>query len=136
MKTRFVLFSLICLAMGQAAVAQSISVKVPFSFVISDRLYPAGQYSLSSSRDNLMVQDSAGTTIAMLPSNAVMGRHVTVTGEVVFRCYADRCFLSELWTPTSDVGRQLLRSRYEIKTAKYNTRTYFALMGMAPEKQP
>jgi hypothetical protein len=44
--------------------------------------------------------------------------------------WVDHCFLSELWTPTSDVGRQLLPSHAEIETAKNNTQAYFALLGI------
>ncbi len=128
-KLRFVLFSLFLLGFGQAAFGQSISVKVPFTFVIADRVYPAGEYSLSSSREKLIVQNSAGNVVSMSMSNAVSGRHVGDTGEVVFHCYANRCFLSELWIPTSDIGRQLLPSPSEIESTKNNTQTYFALVG-------
>lgn len=128
-KVRFVLFSLVLLGFAQAAFGQSISVKVPFTFVIADRLYPAGEYSLSSSREKLVVQDSAGKVVSMSLSNAVTGRHAGDNGEVVFHCYASRCFLSELWIPTSEIGRQLLPSRSEIESAKNNTQTYFALRG-------
>lgn len=134
-KVRFVLFSLVLLGFAQAAFGQSISVKVPFTFVIADRLYPAGEYSLSSSREKLIVQDSAGKVVSMSLSNAVTGRHMGDTGQVVFRCYGNRCFLSELWIPTSDIGRRLLPSRSEIETAKNNTQTYFALMGSTRVKR-
>ncbi len=128
-KVRFVVLVLVLLGLGQTAFSQSISVKVPFSFVIADRMYLAGEYSLSSSRENLIVQDSAGKVISMSLSNAVTGRRVGDSGEVVFHCYANRCFLSELWIPTSDIGRQLLPSRSEIESAKNNPQTYFALRG-------
>jgi hypothetical protein len=124
-----VLGGMVLLAGASLAEAQAVSLKIPFSFVISDRTFPAGQYSLASSREKVMVQDAEGKTIAMMFSNAVSGRQVGATGEVVFHCYGNHCFLSELWTPTSDVGRQLLRSKYEIETAKLAPETYFALMG-------
>ncbi len=128
-KIRFGVFSFILLGLGQAALGQSISIKVPFTFVIADRVYPAGEYSLSSSREKLIVQDSTGKVVSMAMSNALTGRHVGDTGQVVFHCYGNRCFLSELWIPTSEIGRQLLPSRSEIENAKYNTQTYFALTG-------
>jgi len=138
MKTRFtflVLSGLFLSGLGQSALAQSITVKVPFQFVISDRTFPAGQYSVSSLREKVIVQDANRKTIAMMFSNAVMGRNAGNTGEVVFHCYANQCFLSELWTPTSDVGRQLPQSKAEIEVAKSNSQTYFALMGTPLEKK-
>jgi len=127
-KLRFLVLGF-ALGMGQAASAQSISVKIPFTFAIADRVYPAGEYSVMSSRDRLVVQDSNGKIVSMTLSNAVTGRHVGNNGEVVFHCYANHCFLSELWVPTSDIGRQALPSSSEIESAKNNTQTYFALMG-------
>jgi hypothetical protein len=134
-KIRFVLLSSVLLAPCQAALAQSISVKVPFTFGIGDRSYCAGEYSLSSSREKVILQDAAGKVISMAMSNAASGRRVGDSGEVVFHCYENRCFLSELWIPTSDIGRQLLPSRAEIETAKTSTQTYFALLGSPREKK-
>jgi hypothetical protein len=105
-----------------------ITVKVPFNFLISDRTFSAGQYSVSSSRNQLTVQDSTGKTIFLGIANPVSGRHVDETGQIVFHCYDNRCFLSEFWTPTRDEGNQLLPSRYEVEVAKYRERTEFALL--------
>ena len=112
------------------AQAQSrITVNVPFNFVIADKTFPAGQYSVSSERERLMVQDSVGKKIFMATTNPVSGRHVGPTGEVVFHCYEARCFLSEFWTPVRENGNQLLPSRYEREVAKHQGRTEFALLG-------
>jgi hypothetical protein len=135
MKLGSVMLALSALILGEAAFAQSVTVNVPFSFVISDRTFLAGQYSLSSTHDKVIVQDADGKTISMMFSNAVSGRQVGATGEVVFHCYAYRCFLSEVWVPTSDIGRQLVSSKAEIEMAKTKTETYFALMGSPPAKK-
>jgi hypothetical protein len=101
---------------------------VPFDFLVSDRTFPAGQYSVSASRDHLTVQDSTGKPVFSGIANAVSGRRVGETGQVVFRCYGDRCFLSEYWTPTRDNGSQLLPSRYEAALARRRRGTEFALL--------
>ena len=134
-KLRFLVLGVAAIGIGQAALAQSISVKIPFTFAIADRVYPAGEYSVASSRDKLVVQDSEGKVVSMTLSNAVNGRHVGNNGEIVFHCYADHCFLSELWIPTSDTGRQLLASRSEIESARNNTQTWFALLGSPRDKK-
>lgn len=116
------------------AQAQSrIMVKVPFNFVISDRAFPAGQYSVSSSRDHLTVQDSTGKPVFIGIANPVSGRRVAETGQIVFHCYDDHCFLSEFWTPTRENGSQLLPSRYEAELAKRKKETEFAVLEL-PKK--
>jgi hypothetical protein len=131
MKRQILQAASLCLLTFAATLAQAqsrITVKVPFNFVISDRTFPAGQYSVSSSRDRLTVQDSTGKPVFIGMANAVSGRRVGETGQVVFRCYDDRCFLSEFWTPTRENGSQLLPSRYEVELAKHRKGTEFALL--------
>ena len=112
-----------------------VMVKVPFKFVVANKTLPEGEYMLSSVHDEVFVQDSQGKRVATVLANTV-GRRRTVgkTGEVVFECYTDRCFLSQLWTPGQDTGRELLRSRIETEIAKRETGKCFALLGTEPRK--
>jgi hypothetical protein len=131
--------ALLCLLAASTvtrAHAQSkIAVKVPFDFSISDKTFPAGEYSVSSSRDrdHLIVQDSAGKPVFIGIANPITGRRVGSTGMVVFHCYDARCFLSEFWTPFRENGSQLLPSRREAALAKRKKGTDFALLD--PTKQ-
>jgi len=113
---------------------RSVKVKVPFEFVVANKTLPEGEYVLSSVREEVFVEDSQGKRVAMVLTNAVGGRTVGRTGEVVFECYTDLCFLSQVWTPGQDTGRELLRSRVETVIAKRETGTYFALLGTEPHK--
>jgi hypothetical protein len=112
-----------------------VKVKVPFKFVVANKTLPEGEYLLSSVRDEVFVQDSEGKRVAMVLTNAVGGRTVGKTGEVVFECYTDLCFLSQLWTPGQDTGRELLRSHVEAEIAKRETGKYFALLGCTSPKR-
>jgi hypothetical protein len=118
-------------AFGQA---WGVKVKVPFKFVVANRTLPGGEYMLSSVHDEVFVQDSEGKRVAMVLTNPVGGRTVGKTGEVVFECYADLCFLSQVWTPGRDTGRELLKSRVEREIAKRENGKYFALLGTEPSK--
>jgi len=111
-----------------------VKVKVPFKFVVANKTLPEGDYLLSSVHDEVFVQDSQGKRVAMVLTNAVGGRTVGKTGQVIFECYTDLCFLSQLWTPGQDTGRELLRSRLETEVAKRETGKYFALLGTEPRK--
>jgi hypothetical protein len=131
MKKQTLQLASLCLLTFAVSLAQAqskITVKVPFSFLISDRTFPAGQYSVSSSRDRLTVQDATGKPVFIGFANAVSGRHISETGQLVFHCYDDHCFLSELWTPTRENGSQLLPGRYEAELAKHRKGTEFALL--------
>ena len=119
---------LLTFAVTLAQAQSRITVKVPFNFVISNKTFPAGQYSVSSSRDRLTVQDATGKPVFVGIANAVSGRRVGETGQLVFHCYDDRCFLSEFWTPTRETGSQLLPSRYEAELARHRKGTEFALL--------
>jgi hypothetical protein len=111
-----------------------VRVKVPFKFVVANKTLPEGDYLLSSVHDEVFVQDSQGKRVAMVLTNAVGGRTIGKTGEVIFECYADLCFLSQVWTPGQDTGRELLKSRVETEIAKRETGKYFALLGTEPRK--
>ena len=116
-------------ALALAAQAQSrITVKVPFSFVIADRTFSAGVYSLLSEGGKFTVQDSYGKPIFMGVASQVSGRNIGPTGQAVFHCYESRCFLSEFWTPTRDNGSLLAPSRYEREVARHQQKTEFALL--------
>jgi len=111
-----------------------VRVKVPFKFVVANKTLPEGDYLLSSVHDEVFVQDSQGKRVAMVLTNAVGGRTTGKTGEVIFECYADLCFLSQVWTPGQNTGRELLKSRVETEIAKRETGKYFALLGTEPRK--
>ena len=116
------------------AVAQSrVTVKVPFDFSISDRTFPASQYSISSYHDRLTVQDSVGRPVFIGIANQIGGRRTGPTGMVVFHCYDARCFLSEFWTPVAENGHQFLPSRHEAALARHKRETEFALLGQTPQ---
>src|SRR5579864_4886313 len=88
-------------AYGQA---EGMKVKVPFKFVVANKTLPEGEYVLSSVREEVFVQNADGKRIAMVLTNAVSERKAGRTGEVVFECYADLCFLSQVWTSGQDTG--------------------------------
>lgn len=114
-----------------AAHAQSaVIVKIPFPFVVGDHTFPDGEYRVSSIQDKVLVQNSEGKTVAVALSNAASGRSTGVSGQVVFHCYERLCFLSELWIPSQDGGRRLMKSLWETGIGKAKAPVMFALVGM------
>jgi hypothetical protein len=115
---------------GVAAHAQStVTANVPFQFGVAGQILPRGAYQFSLERDKVLLQDSRGRRIAILLSNAVSGRSVGPTGEVVFECFLRQCFLAEVWSPTEVSGRRLVVSHREKQIDSEKNGTYFAVLG-------
>jgi hypothetical protein len=108
---------------GQAG-APRIKVAVPFRFAIEGKTFTAGQYAFISSRDKLWVQEASGRNVAVLFTGALEGKVPVRDGNVIFDCYLDECFLSQVWIGGAEAGRTLPKSKHEIQLAKQ-----IALMG-------
>jgi hypothetical protein len=138
MKKQTQLFAALSLAIASVVIPAygqtgSVKVKVPFNFILGDKTYVAGEYAFSATKENVLVQNSEGNRIAMRMANHVTGRSAGRNGQVVFECYVDQCFLSQIWTPGQDGGRQLLRSRMEAHAAAKRRGTYMALLGTSSQ---
>jgi hypothetical protein len=139
-KKQTLLLASLCLWVGITVIpadgqTSGVKVRVPFKFMVAEETLQAGEYVLSSVRDRVLIQDSDGKSVAIVLANGVSGHSSYRNGQVVFRCYVDQCFLSQLWAPTRDEGRQLLQSRREKEVAKRETGKYFALLGIQAQTQ-
>ena len=139
MKRQTLLFAALTMLIGTALIPAygqtgSVKVKVPFNFILGEKTYPAGEYGFLAGKDNVVVQNSDGTRIAMRMANHATGRSTGKNGQVIFACYIDQCFLSQIWTPGQDDGRQLLRSRREMFAATKHVGTYMALLGTGSQQ--
>jgi hypothetical protein len=139
MKKQMLLFAALCLSIGSVVIPAygqtgGVKVQIPFNFVLGDKTYPAGAYAFSAAKNTVIVQNSEGTRLAMSMANHVTGRSAGNNGQVIFECYLDQCFLSQIWTPGQDDGRQLLRSRMETRIAAKRPGKYMALLGTSPQQ--
>jgi hypothetical protein len=130
------LFSAIAITMIPAnAQAGGVQSHVPFKFSVSGKTLPAGQYTMIASSNQVRIRDAHGRMVAMVLANDVSGRSAGNNGQIIFHCYRDYCFLSEVWSPAERNGRQLLTSRTEADLAKEERAKYFALVGEEPQKR-
>ncbi len=120
------------LAVSASAQVGGIRAKVPFDFAVSGKTFPAGEYTMIAASDQIRIEDAKGKPIAMVLANQVSGRSTGANGQIIFRCYRDRCFLWELWSPAQQNGRELLTSRAEAELAKEESGKYFAVLGQKP----
>ena len=112
----------------------SVRAKVPFNFVVSGRTFVAGDYTLTLNPHQVKIEDERGLIVAMVLTNEVSGHAVGQTGQLIFHCYKDRCFLSQVWSAARENGRQFFTPRAETELAKQEPGKYFAVLGEKPEK--
>jgi hypothetical protein len=110
------------------------SAKIPFDFAVSGKTFPAGEYTMVAASHQVRIEDAKGRLIPMVLANNISGRSAAANGQIIFPCYRDRCFLSELWSPTQENGRQLLTSRTEAELAKEDREKYLAVVGEKPRQ--
>lgn len=135
MKKQILILVTLGLAVNLAAApayAQAVKAEVPFSFVVLGKTLPAGEYTMTSAPHQLKIKDAKQRLVAVVIADEVSSRAAGRTGQIIFHCYGDRCFLSELQSPAEGNGRQLLMSRMEADLAKEQAGTYFAVI----EKRP
>lgn len=138
MKKQTLIVASLCLVVGLAMVpasAQAVATraKVPFGFVVLGKTFPAGEYTLIAAPHFVKIEDANRRPIATVLANEIPGRSAA-TPQIIFHCYTDRCFLSELRSPTPGNGRQLLTSRTEADLAKKEQGKYFAVLGEKPRQ--
>lgn len=98
----------------------TLAVKIPFAFQAGNHALPAGEYLVESA----VTGTNAIQRLRQVDGDAVMAFMTmsveTWNGhpnpELVFNCYGQTRFLSQIWTGGGE-GRQLLKSSREKQTA-------------------
>jgi hypothetical protein len=120
---RSILFVVGALLMASVAQAQQAKVTafVPFDFVIGDRAYSAGQYSLKSgagSEKLLEISNDRTPGAVMVLSNSCENVQPSQETKLVFRRMGENYFLWQVWVAGHLTGREFPRSQTEIKMAQ------------------
>ena len=110
--------------MASTRVAQAqdaIVVKVPFDFAAGAVKMPAGEYLVKiggPSRSLLLINRTDPSASAFVPVNSAESANTPTESKLVFNCYGDRYFLSQVWTAGNNTGRQLMKSAREREMAQ------------------
>jgi hypothetical protein len=120
-------------ARGQAG-SPGIKVNVPFSFAIGGKSLSAGEYKVYSSSEKVWVQEANGRNVAVLFTNALEGKVPARDGKVIFNCYLNECFLSQVWIAGLEAGRRLQDTKRQIQLAKRGAGQEYALLGTATSR--
>jgi hypothetical protein len=138
MKKQTLLAASICFVVGLAIVsasAQSIEAKVPFSFTVSGKILPAGDYTMIINSNLLKITNGDGRIVALASVYDASGRPDGQKSQIILHCYGDRCLLAEVWFSPQERGRRLPTSRAEAKLAREESGKYFAVLGEEPLKR-
>ena len=121
----FTMFSLLLMLTAVSVAAQSERSKItniPFSFIVGEKTLPAGEYTVEPNRRDYdkvwLVQSRDGHSSALITTMPVRASETQEKTKFVFHKYGDQYFLSQIWTPGGNSGRELLMPRVERELAK------------------
>jgi hypothetical protein len=140
MKSHVLLAVIFGLTIGLAASpayaqAGGVQAKIPFDFIVSGKVLPAGEYTMFANPHQVKIADVHHRVVAMVLANDASDRPAGKDDQIIFHCYRDHCFLSEIWSSIQwPAGRQVLTSRAEAELAREESGKYFAVVGQRPQK--
>ena len=87
---------------------------IPFDFVVADRSFPAGSYTVRSLSPNIVLVQSADYKTSGIVSTLGKQNGTAATKtKLVFRRYGKTHFLAELWTAGNNDGREIRECKAE-----------------------
>ena len=105
--------------LGAAAQGKkSLILNTPFSFMVEQQRMPAGTYQILVEHGWLQIRGADREKAVVVLTLPVSGKTPEGIGQVVFNRYGNRYFLSQVWLPEMETGRQALESREEKELEK------------------
>jgi len=123
--TKAVLLAVAALVFSPAARAQTINVRarIPFDFVLGEKIYPAGEYAIKTTSDGsyaLFVQNEQGTVEVLTRSHPCdstgLENHAN-QAELLFHRMGETSFLYRILVGGGTQGREFPKPAYERRKA-------------------
>lgn len=120
----FLLLSVIWVVPSLYGQSSSVmTAKIPFQFHVGKTSLPAGDYTVKPlSPAALLIRSDDCRSSAIVLTISAQTSQVQDKGRLVFNKYGDQYFLSKVWHPANNMGRELLRSKLERELAKNMSR--------------
>jgi hypothetical protein len=121
------------LAPAQAHAQQVTRAKVPFAFQVGSTMMPAGEYQIQRALPEVKTlqqirrTDSSASTFVR--TNVVESRDKNANPKLIFHCYSNECFLSEIWAGSGQ-GLKLEQSRREKELSRANAENELAVVSL------
>jgi hypothetical protein len=121
------------LAPAQTHGQQVTRAKVPFAFQVGSTMMPAGEYQIQRALPEVKTlqqirrTDSSASTFVR--TNVVESRDKNANPKLIFHCYSNECFLSEIWAGSGQ-GLKLEQSRREKELSRANAENELAVVSL------
>ena len=114
----FGVLMMLAVSPARAQYPDVMTAKIPFSFFVGNKTFPAGEYSVTrlnpeSATAALAIRSADGKMSKVVLTIPVQARAQRESARLVFTRYEDQYFLSQLWTPADQMGLELRKSRSE-----------------------
>ena len=114
----------ICAVLGVSSLSaqanRKIVVSVPFDFTVVDKHFTAGTYTLASEtlQSPILIRSAQGGNGSFVLALPAQANKVQENAKLVFHQYGNQYFLSKIWYPGTDQGRELRASKLEQQVAR------------------
>jgi hypothetical protein len=111
------------LVSAQALDGEKLVTKVPFQFMVSGKVVPAGEYTVQSAfvgQNTLLIRERGGKTSLFSPASAIEARTAAGSDALVFNKYGDHYFLSAIKLEGNRTMYQLPESKSEADLREQN----------------
>ena len=113
-----------------------ITVNIPFDFVVKNQHMSAGTYDVTTDlvRSTVLIRGENSDSAAFALSFAAYAGTTPTQAKVVFKRYGERYFLSQVWYPATNLGREIGASKVERELARSSGKPeIIALLASAPK---
>ena len=110
------MLALAFLAAHAVEAQEPVLVNIPFAFTAGRVALPAGEYRVQNTGEAsalVLIQRTDHSAATFVISNAVEANRPQAQSKLIFRCYGDRYFLSQIWVEGHSRGRELAPSAKE-----------------------
>jgi hypothetical protein len=119
----FGLFAILAVANLHAQSSREQTAKIPFSFTVADKTFPAGEYRVarlnpSSDKAAIAIQSADSRLSKIVLTIPVQSNVTRENAKLVFNRYGDQYFLAQVWTPADNTGLAVPESKTERTLAR------------------
>lgn len=96
---------------------RNVIANIPFEFSVRDKMLPAGEYIVqritTSTEERLLIRSSDSSVNVIVMTRPVQSNKRQEQAKLVFHRYGNQYFLSQIWKPGEETGRELPKSKSE-----------------------
>jgi hypothetical protein len=112
---------------------QVMRAKIPFTFQAGSTMLPAGEYRVQqafiATETVQQLRDADSSSAVFVGTYSVDPGSKHVEPRLIFNCYTNVCFLSEIWTGNGQ-GRKLVQSRREKELTRMKAENELAVVSL------